>query len=104
MPPVIREDLESTAIATAAAKLVMPPGEATSFLAWRRQNGLCSAHARRGPVENGLSHGKLTTSLGVELVGVTAPVLLMTWVIEPLLPSETVSRSCQATPATLGDS
>ena len=41
--------------------------------------------------------------LGVVLVGVTAPVVLITWLIEPTLPRETVSRSCQAIPEPVGD-
>src|ERR1700730_18327373 len=49
-------------------------------------------------------YGKLTTSLGVVLVGVVAPVVLMTLVIEPLLFRETVSRSCHFTPAVAGAS
>src|ERR1019366_460492 len=56
------------------------------------------------PLVERTCYGKLTTSLGVVLDGVTAPVLLMTWVIVPTPPSETVSRSCHATPAVEGDS
>ena len=37
------------------------------------------------------------------LDGVAAPVVLMTWVMVPTPPSETVSRSCHATPAVLGE-
>ena len=48
-------------------------------------------------------YGKLVTVLGVVLVGVTAPVVLITWLIEPTLPRETVSRSCQAIPEPVGD-
>ena len=41
---------------------------------------------------------------GVVLVGVAAPTLLITWVIEPTLPSETVSRSWNCTPELFGAS
>ena len=51
---------------------------------------------RRGG--GGMVRGKLVTVLGVVLVGVTAPVVLITWLIVPTLPRETVSRSCQAIP------
>ncbi len=43
------------------------------------------------------------TSLGVVLDGVAAPVVLMTWVMVPTPPGETVSRSCQATPLVVGE-
>src|SRR5229473_2291862 len=63
-----------------------------------------SAGCSRGELGRWVGYGKLTTSLGVVLVGVVAPVVLMTLVIEPLLFRETVSRSCHFTPAVAGAS
>ena len=56
-----------------------------------------------GPAGGTDGYGKLVTVLGVVLVSVTAPVVLITWPIEPTLPSETVSRSCHAIPDPVGD-
>lgn len=49
-------------------------------------------------------HGKLTTLLGVVLDAVTAPVSLMTWLMVPTPPSETVSTEWNRTPEALGTS
>ena len=51
-----------------------------------------------------LGYGKLTRSLTVLPELTAAPVVLMTWLIVPVPPSDTVSRSWNLTVALLGTS
>src|SRR5690349_12735030 len=78
-----------------------------------REIGICrltikkSRPARESgrPVKHAYSgYGYVVTVAGVELVGVIGPVVLITLVIIPTLPSETVDRLCHLTPATFGAS
>ncbi len=87
----------------AANRLTCPPAHGGPGA---RAHGRSGARTR-GPADprtRGPVYGKETTLLGVVLDAVTAPVSLMTWVMVPTPPSETVSASWNFTPGVFGTS